>query len=193
MKYRSILVTATLFTCLSATLPVWAGLTRTVELHDSLGVTWQHELVHYPLEFSRGELKGTAVALVQPKSGQPIPSQVSDVVRHDDGSVKSCSVWFYADVPSNSAVQYLIKPGERGPAANGVTVKQTAQSIEISSGQPQPVAIRLPIGGASFDWPVAVTNVPGPVQALLFGLGEVINMENLETIYLLFNLHLYLY
>ena len=172
MKYRRIMITMSLFTCLAATLPARAELIKTVELHDYLGVTWQHELVHYPLEFARGELKGAAVALVRPKSGPPIPSQVSDIVRHDDGSVKSCSVWFFADVPSNSAVQYMIKSGERSPTADGVTVKQTAQTIDISSGQPQPVAIRLPNGGASFDWPVAVTNVPGPVQALLLPSGR---------------------
>ena len=64
-----------LLACLTLAMPAMAGTTKTVELHDYLGVAWQHELVHYPLDFARGELKSEAVAWFSPKAASQFPAR----------------------------------------------------------------------------------------------------------------------
>ncbi|NCO34960.1 MAG: hypothetical protein AUJ92_22110 [Armatimonadetes bacterium CG2_30_59_28] len=79
---------------------------RVVTLTDYLGFEWTDELVHDTLNFPKGQLTGVAVARVENESGKPVPSQTSDVKRHEDGSIRSCNVWFFADVPPNGSATY---------------------------------------------------------------------------------------
>lgn len=90
----------------------------TVTITDYLGVDWQDDLVHYPLEFAAGEFPGAAQVEVS-TGGRALPSQVSDVVRHPDGSIRSLNVWFFATVPADTAVSYLLTPGKRVPPTPG--------------------------------------------------------------------------
>jgi len=130
-------------------LPACAAAPKTVTIQDYIGVDWQRELVHYAFQFAPGEMTAPA-ARVTVVGGQAIPSQVSDVERHADGSVRSLTVWFYADVPA--AV--------------------TKQFIELSTAAPRKIGIRLPSGGAQYDWPVPAQDVPGPIQTLLLPSGR---------------------
>jgi len=152
---------------------VWAAPTvKTVTLTDYLGSGWQDELVHYSLTFAEGELTGKAMARVEVKGGAALPSQVSDIERFDDGSIHSMNVWFFATIPSNGAVTYRILPGKRGPADTGVTVKSTADTLEMTTDAPRTIGIRLLNGGKEYFWPVPASGVPGPLQALLLPSGR---------------------
>ena len=181
MKYRNILIELTAFICLAVTPPATAELTKTVVLSDYLGVTWQQELIHYPLEFSPGELKGEAVALVQPEGGKPIPCQVSDVVRHADRSLRSFNVWFIVNLPPDQSATYSITPGKAGPNDGGVAVKATDSAIEFTTKAPQPIGIRLVGGAKEYDPPVPATSVPGPIAALLLPSGREIGKGRFEV------------
>ena len=181
MEYRSILIELAAFTCLAIALPAKAGLTKTVVLRDYLGVTWEQEVVHYPMEFSPGELKSEAVALVQPEGGQPIPCQVSDVVRHDDGSLRSFNVWFIVDLAAGQSASYTITPGKSGPNDGGVSVKATDAAIEFVTKTPQPIGIRLVGGAKVYDPPIPASSVPGPIAALLLPSGHTTDKGRFEV------------
>lgn len=146
---------------------------RTVTIRDSVGQDWTNELVHYELTFAAGELKGEAVARVTPSDGRDIPSQVSDVTRHADSSISSMSVWFMADVRSNQSITYTIRPGKAGPSAKGASAVTGEHGIELATPTAAGrIGIRLPVGHREFEWPTPVTNVPGPIQALLLPSGR---------------------
>lgn len=152
----------------------------TVTITDYLGVDWQDDLVHYPLEFAAGEFPGAAQVEVS-TGGRALPSQVSDVVRHPDGSIRSLNVWFFATVPADTAVSYLLTPGKAGPADAGVTVTTTDEYTEITTQAPQTVGLRVPRGGRTYIWPIPAGQVPGPIQGLILPSGRVIGRGTLEV------------
>jgi hypothetical protein len=168
MKY--ILISAAVV--LASTSITFAAKPLEVTLRDCTGTAWSDELVHYAVELPAGAVKGEAVARVEARGGKAVPSQVSDVTRHPDGSVRAMNVWFFTDLGPSQTVSYVVTPGKEGPAGAGVRVKTDAAAVELTTLAPQRIGIRLPAGGTSFDWPVPATNVPGPVQALLLPSGR---------------------
>jgi hypothetical protein len=142
-----------------------------VTITDYLGMDWRDDLVHYSLEFPPGVLKGAATAQVA-IGANAIPSQVSDVVRDDEGAIRAMNVWFFADVPANGAVSYTITPGTDGVTEAGVAVKTTLEMIELSTAAPRTVGIRLVNGARTFDWPIKAADAPGPIQTLLLPSGR---------------------
>jgi len=154
---------------------------KTVTIRDYIGVDWNEELVHQALTFEPGALTGRAAARVEVVGGQAIPSQVSEVERHDDGSVRSMKVWFFADVPANGAVTYRVTPGAAGSTGAGVVVRTLPDSIELATNAPKKIAIRLPAGGKEFVWPVPAREVPGPIQALRLPSGRTIGPGRFEV------------
>ncbi|MHB9131744.1 MAG: hypothetical protein ACYDBB_11730 [Armatimonadota bacterium] len=163
-----------------AMVPAVGAIQRTVTLNEYLGESWTNELIHYPLTFARGELKGLAIARVEINKAA-IPSQVSDVVRYDDGSVKSMNVWVQANLPANWQLGLTITPGKSSPADTGVVVKTTPDTIELTTSAPKPVGIRLLNGSKSFDWPIPAAQAPGPIQGLLLPSGRVTGSGKFEV------------
>jgi len=139
---------------------------RAVTIPDSLGVDWSHELVHESFALAPGELTGRAQAEVATADGQALTSQVTDVERHADGSIRAMKVWFFADAPAHGEANYTITPGEAGRDDAGVSVKRGDGVVELLANAPQPVGIRLPLGGEANIWPTDAADVPGPIQAL---------------------------
>ena len=154
---------------------------KTVTIRDYIGVDWTEELVHYALTFEPGALPGRAVARVEVVGGAAIASQVSEVERHDDGSIRSMKVWFFADVPANGAVTYRITPGAVGPTESGATVSTHPETIELATKAPQKIAIRLPAGAREYDWPVPAQEVPGPIQSLRLPSGAALGPGRFEV------------
>ena len=140
---------------------------RTVTLTDYLGVDWKDELVHFAIELPKGALKGAATAEVKAADGKAVPCQAGEVLKHDDGSIRSFNIWFLVDLPANQSASFTISPGKRGTEDDGVTVKATEASIEFTTKAPQKIGIRLLGGAKEFNPPVPATGVPGPISALL--------------------------
>jgi len=153
----------------------------TVTLTDYLGSGWQHELVHYPLDFAPGAFTGAANVRVEIDKGKAIPSQVSDVVRYDDGAVRACKVWFFANVPANGAVAYTLLPGKKAPDDAGVTVKTEGHILTMITNSPTPIGIKLPAGAKTYEWPSPASDVPGPIQGLLLPSGHVTGVGRLAV------------
>ncbi|MHB9132826.1 MAG: hypothetical protein ACYDBB_17290 [Armatimonadota bacterium] len=176
MKYLALLLLASL----CATPLLAASPAKTVTLTDYVGVAWADELVHETLTFAPGVLKGVAAARVEIGKAA-ILSQISDVVRHEDGSVKSMNVWFMASVPAYGAVTYTITPGKAGAVSAGVAVKTTADTVELTTSAPTPIGIRLLNGSKSFNWPAPAADVPGPIRGLLLPSGRVTGSGQLQV------------
>ena len=152
-----------------------------VMLTDYLGVDWKDELVHYPVDLPKGALKGAATAEVKAADGQAIPCQVGDVVRYDDGSLRSFNVWFIVNLAAGQSSTYTITPGKSGPNDGGVSVKATDAAIEFTTKTPQPLGIRLVGGAKEYDPPVPATSVPGPIAALLLPSGHATGKGRFEA------------
>ena len=157
-----------------------ASLAKSFTLSDYVGVHWTDELVHETLTFAPGVLTGVAAARVEVEK-TAIPSQISDVLRHADGSIQSMNVWFMATVPAHAAVTYTITPGKAGMTEAGVQVKTTPDTLELTTHAPTPVGIRLLNGTKSFGWPVPAADVPGPIQGLLLASGRVTGSGQLHV------------
>ena len=153
---------------------------RTVTISDPTGFDWKSDLVHYSLEFPEREQLRVAAARVE-CCGKAIASQVSDVVRYDDGSIRSMNVWFQADVPADATVSYTITPGKEGPRGPGVTVRSTPQMIELATESPRRVGIRLLAGEKRFERPILASEAPGPIQGLLLPSGRVAGKGRFEA------------
>jgi hypothetical protein len=164
----------------TAVLAIEAVPPRTVTISDPTGLDWNDELVHYRLEFPPHEQTGIAIARVE-CGGTTIASQVSDVTRYEDGSIRAMTVWLKADVPANSTVSYTITAGKPGVDAAGVTVKATPETIELTTRAPDRVGIRLLNGEKRFAWPIPAADAPGPIQALLLPSGRVTGRGRFEA------------
>lgn len=145
----------------------------TVTLQEKLGVDWTNELVHYRLEFPASTLFLPDAVQVAPEDGAPIPSQLSDVERHPDGSIAACRIWFRVNLPAGAKASYTLTPGPRAPAHNGVEAVDDGESITLGTLTPAGrIGIRLPSGSRTYDWPIPAADAPGPVQALLLPSGR---------------------
>ncbi|MHB9025777.1 MAG: hypothetical protein ACYC7E_16685 [Armatimonadota bacterium] len=181
MLLKGLALAMLVLTCLPAAYA--ASLAKTVTITDYLGIDWQDELVHYPLELPSGALRGAAEVLVASER-KALPSQVSDVARYPDGSVKSCTVWFFASVPANGAVSYTLTPGKPGATTAGVKVTTAPAAVTLSTVGAKPIGIRLPNGAKSFDWPIPAGQAPGPIQGLLLPSGKVAGQGKIEAPFL---------
>lgn len=157
-----------------------ASLAKSFTITDYVGVAWTDELVHETLSFARGALNGPATACVEAGKGA-IPSQISDVERHDDGSVKSMNVWFLATVPAYGAVTYTVTPGKTCPTDAGVQVKTTPDTVELTTAAPSPIGIRLLNCTKTYVWPAPAQQTPGPICGLLLPSGRVTGSGQLHV------------
>ena len=168
---------------LALALPAGAAST-TVTLRDYLGAGWTDELVHYPLTFAPGALKGEPSVRVE-TAGKPLASQISDITRHPDGSVQSCSVWFFATVPPNGAVTYTLTPGRTSPREPGVSVDLKNDSVTLKTPDPGSLGVRLPrpkqppVARAYFRLPASAA--PAPIQALLLPSGKAVGPGKIQA------------
>ncbi|MDA0841607.1 MAG: hypothetical protein O2857_27930, partial [Planctomycetota bacterium] len=143
-----------------------------VVIQEQLGLEWKDELLQEQLEFRRGELTGVALAKVSVGNAELL-SQVTDVMRHDDGSIRSFMVWFFASVAANGRVEFVIEPGKQSKGGSAL-VRETSDTVELFDGESKATGIRLPNGSRQYEWPVNATDVPGPVQGILLPSGRVL-------------------
>lgn len=151
-----------------------------VTLTDYLGTDWTNELIHEPLTFPAGALT-RATALVKGADGKSVASQVSDVERHEDGSVRSMKVWFFANLPANGTNAFTILPGEKPYPGKGVVVEQKDGSITLTTRAPKPMGIRLLGGAKSFPWPQQLEDSLCPIQKLLMPSGRAVGAGRLNA------------
>jgi len=133
---------------------------RELTLTDYLGHTWQHELVHQEMEFARGEFYPDRMVLKGP-DGAAVPFQLSQVQRYADGSLKSASLWWMADLGPHQSRTWTLTSTAAPRLATDLVVRnkggkfiemitdRTGVRIPVSADGPAPppiAAIRLPDG-----------------------------------------------
>jgi len=111
-------------------------------LTDALGTEWKNELIHKPISFPAGQLVKPDARVRRSGDGTELTSQVTDVERHDDGSIRSMKVWFFADVPANGTVSYSITPGQKGKTKKAYSLVRIPGGWELHFVSDEPVVVR---------------------------------------------------
>ena len=151
-----------------------------VMIRDYVGTEWSDELVHETLTFPEGKLRRSSARVTQAGLGE-VACQISDVARHDDGSVESMKVWFLADVSANGTASYTIQPGAKPGTHIGVTATTAPDSIMLKGNGPKPMGVELLGGEKVYAWPVPAAEVPGPIRSILLPSGRKVGDGRFEV------------
>ncbi|MHB9024127.1 MAG: Ig-like domain-containing protein [Armatimonadota bacterium] len=147
----------------------WAESDTKVAIEDFTGHNWQNELVQYRLAWPAGAAD-PATLRVQNEANTVLASQLSEVEKYPDGSIKSALVSWLASLAPYTIVRYSVSalPMNRRSAALPASIPATdlrivkGADLEIATGK---IAVRLPFK------PVAVKDpqkdgLPGPILAV---------------------------
>jgi len=138
---------------------------NTFLVREPVGRAWDDELLSFDATFSPGEQAGDA-ALALFADGKALPTQLTDVTLHADGTLASCRAWTRLSVAPDQALTLTLAPGTSAAYRDRLAVtppKYIGLPWEISNGQ---LAIRVPASGI---YPAA--DAPGPVLAMKFADG----------------------
>lgn len=114
---------------------------------------WPRTLVTYQREFAAGIARPGDLRLVD-AAGREQPVQVWRVKEHDDGSIASARISFFAELAKRSDYRFELQAAKASAAAGRPEVKLEAEFVTLDNGI---VALRLPIAGAfKFDPPLAM-------------------------------------
>jgi hypothetical protein len=141
---------------------------------EVLGYDWPRHLLTYDVEFKSGQARTDAMSL-RDAEGAAVPFQVSDGERHGDGSIRKAKVSFYAALPADGELRYVlstmatrdarpslgVKPVTVNAAGNGAVTMSNAYT-----------AVRLPAGRSNLAKPIPLAKAPGPVQAFRLANGQ---------------------
>ena len=144
-----------------------------VTIRDYVGIDWQRELVHERLAFAQGVYTGEATASVSVKGGDALPTQVSDVRRHADGSIQNMNVWWQTDLAPHSEKTFVITPGKASVEPTGrrawFVQKQKVDGLHDMSASldtNHTVTVTVPGIDIHNDWVQPITNLQEPIVAL---------------------------
>ena len=121
---------------------------------ERLGRDWPRTLVTYQLGFEPGKVKPGPMHLLD-QNGNQVPCQLSRVTKHDDGSVKSARVSFFAELPKDGSYRYSLVRGDLAAPQRPLFPLPDPNYLTLSNGL---TALRMPRHG-----------VVTPGQALRFG------------------------
>jgi hypothetical protein len=132
-------------------MPLLAAPLAVFDCRERVARTWPRVLVTYPVSFDRGQARVGRVRLVD-AAGTEQPCQFSRVETHNDGSIKSARLSFYAELPKGGSYHYELVPGK--PAA-GTPVATTLRDglLTLDNGV---TAIRLPAGTKAYKTPLSL-------------------------------------
>jgi hypothetical protein len=117
-------------------------------------------LLTYDVEFKSGQARTDALSL-RDAEGAAVPSQLSDVERHGDGSIRKAKVSFYAALPADGNQRYVLTTTTRRDARPSLDVKPVTVSgagngaVTLSNSY---TAVRLPPSRLHLAKPVALAN-----------------------------------
>lgn len=134
----------------------------TYTLKERLHRNWAPQLVHFAVaDLPAGALKPEATVLLN-DAGAPQACQWSDLQTHPDGSVRAGSIWVMTDLPADTTRTFRLVAGTPPIPANAASAKQADDRVELDGTA---MAVRLP-KVAALAQPVAVRDVPAPIQAV---------------------------
>jgi hypothetical protein len=133
----------------------------TVPLKEHLGRDWPNELIHYDYAFTPGEWRVADARMVD-ASGKEVPTQLSAVTKHPDGSIQNAQVWSLISLQPGEATQHTLQPGQPS-AGSELKVARDGHLLEINNGL---VGARFHLGERSFEAPVGAEEVPAYLAAV---------------------------
>lgn len=155
-----------------------AETTRAAEVvfqqQEVLGYDWPRHLLTYDIEFRSGQAKTDTLSL-RDAEGAAVPFQFSDVERHGDGSIRKAKVSFYAALPADGQLRYVLDTAAGKDARPSLDVKPVTVNgagngaVTMSNAY---TAIRLPAGRSNLAKPVPLSKAPGPIQAFRLANGQ---------------------
>ena len=121
------------------------------ECQEITGRDWPRTLVTYPLELKAGQARPDAVRLTDGQ-GQEFPCQLSRLTTHEDGSIATARISFYASLTKSGNYRFELTQGK---PAIGKPRRATVEGewLTLDNG---PVAIRLPAGKKQFSKPLSM-------------------------------------
>ncbi len=142
-------------------------------LKEYLGSEWKDELIGERLIFEKGKFTGAALVGVKGPDGREVPSQVSEVSRHEDGSIASCKVWFLAELPPNAEARYSFHPG-KGKAGNSDALVRRSEKgyIDLLADGKANTGLRCLLGEKSYEFPILSDSSLSPIQKILLPSGK---------------------
>jgi len=129
------------------------------ECIERTGHDWHRTLVTYQVEFERGRVTSDTVRLVG-ADGNEVPCQFWQVKNHEDGSIASAHLSFYAELPKNGSYRFELQSGARN-TGQPVEVEDDGVHLTLDNGL---TAVRLPAGKRQFRQPLsmAIGEMPVP-------------------------------
>ena len=142
-----------------------------VTLQEQLNQTYAHELVLFPFTAAKGACAVKSLQVTGPRG--PVPAQLMEVSYWPGKtpSVKTARLAIVVDGLAPLATDtYTITYGTGKAPAPAADLQMTRgnDSVEITTSH---LGLRLPLGEMTYPTPVAVANVPGPLQAMRLGDG----------------------
>jgi len=132
---------------------------NTYLVREPMGRAWDDELLVFDAAFSPGEQVADGLALFA--GGKALPTQITDVTRHPDGSIATCRAWTRLGLSADQSVTLTLKsgkPAEYRDRAQARPPQSVGQPWEFSNGQ---LTVRVPTSGV---YPAA--DAPGPVLSM---------------------------
>lgn len=149
------------------------------KIKEELGVSWNNELIYKTLSFPGG-------AIAQPRlsatvNGKSNPCQVTDIERHDDGTIASLKVWMVVSVKPNEELEIKISQSDKPSQSGALKIEEKKDTLLLTTEAPGRIGVSVPKGGADYPWLVDSSNVPAPVQGLLLPSGATTAPGEIHT------------
>lgn len=98
------------------------------------GIARSSEPVTLGVPFAKGKLLTTTPVRIVNPSGNTMDAQFKTMALWDDGSIKWLKCDFQADAPAGSPTTYTLKTDVSSSPSTGLSVKETAASITVTTG-----------------------------------------------------------
>lgn len=132
-----------------------------IRLREYVGREWANELIHYDLEFERGEYHPSEVKLVS-TDGQELPLQLSEVVTYEDGSLRSAALWLVVTLEPDELKEWKLIP-EKRTAASDLNISRSGDTLEVTTSF---TGARFRLGEETFDPPVEADQAPPYITSI---------------------------
>lgn len=143
-------------------LPIFAsGAPGSLVLREHLGMAWTNEVVTYTLEAPAGAVNPGPAEVSGP--GGPVPAQFSAAVPPAKGARLSILVDHLDPFGTNSYTIAASAPNPAKEAKSDLVVSPTASQVEFATAG---FGVRVPLGEKTFNKPVPISTVAGPVAAM---------------------------
>ncbi|MGI5895254.1 MAG: hypothetical protein ACOX6P_11845, partial [Candidatus Merdivicinus sp.] len=121
---------------------------------------WPQTLLGYRMDFSAVKIwSEKELALVEDETGEEQAFQLSDVVRAEDGTVKTAKIHFLSDLPSGGKRSFTLEKRAGKTFAKAVKSQREGNSIWLKG---ENFSVKLPLSQAMGN------HVPGPYEAFEF-------------------------